>query len=119
MSMVYPIERVYKHPTNYILREYEDPGYEAMMVGLNERIAILKSRQRVLKTFTWIFAGALFFTLLIIILQGFSVGGFSLDTTTINLLAGATVAEIGGLLGTAFAWLYAQQRDRKETQAPS
>lgn len=94
---------------NFIQREYEDPEYDKHIQDLNERIQILESQRRVLNTFIWIFAGALLFTLSIITLQGFSIGGFNLDTTTINLLAGATIAEIAGLLGTAFAWLYAKR----------
>jgi len=46
------------------------------------------------------------FTLLVIVLEAFNVGGFDLETTTINILATSILAEAVGLVGIAFKWLF-------------
>ena len=91
---------------NWITREYDDPEYEAQIQSLKERIQILEDRRRVLYIFIGIFSAALFVTFLIIILQSFNIT--KLDTSTINILATATIGQIAGLLYIAYKWLYAQ-----------
>jgi hypothetical protein len=56
-----------------------------------------------LKTFTWFFGIAFFFTLLIIIALGFHIWGFTLPDALVIGLRVATVGEIVGLIGTFLA----------------
>ena len=58
-----------------------------------------------------IFAFLVVFTGSIIILHGFSIGGLNLDTTTVNILATATIAEVAGLLTIALKWLFDTTKD--------
>ncbi len=52
-----------------------------------------------LNTLVWVFLGAFGFTLLVLVLQGFHLWGFDLDTSIVQMLGVATIGEIGGLIG--------------------
>lgn len=106
-------ERETLEPKNWILRDYEDPDYEKKILDLQRQVAELhefhiriQDRTVLLRTLTIIFGGGLGFSLACVILYGFKLWGFSLDASTVNLLVGATLGEIAGLLGIVYAALF-------------
>jgi hypothetical protein len=105
------VERL--EPTNYILREYEDPEYDRKILELQRQIIELQelrkqiqNRSLLLWTLTIVFGGCLFFSLVIVILHGFKIAGFSLDITTMNILVAGTLGELAGLLGVGYGALF-------------
>jgi hypothetical protein len=63
-----------------------------------------------------IFAILIPITLVVIIADGLRLFGIDIDTTTINLLAAATIAEVAGLLAIGVGWLFRDSggKSRKE-----
>ncbi len=53
-----------------------------------------------LNTLVWVFLGVFVFTLFVLILQGFHLWGFNLETSIVQMLGVATIGEIGGFIGT-------------------
>jgi hypothetical protein len=95
------------------LREYDDLDYDQKILELQRQILELQdlhaqmlNRSRLLWTLTLVFGGCLAFSLAIVLLHGFKVGGFSLDVTTLNILVTATLGEIAGLLGIGYGALF-------------
>jgi len=103
-------DREILQPKNWILQEYDDLDYQETKIKLEERIQILESRERVLKIFTILFAVALFLSFLAVFLKGFSIRGFSLETSTIDLLVKGIIAEVAVLLGIGISWLYSHRK---------
>jgi hypothetical protein len=58
----------------------------------------IDSLERILTTLIWVFVGAIILTFAAIFFEGFHVGGFSLETSVLLLLGGATIGEAAGLL---------------------
>jgi hypothetical protein len=100
-------------PKNFILREYEDPEYDQKILDLQRQVIELqelssqiKNRSLLLWTLTVVFGGCLFFSLVIVLLHGFKVAGFSLDVTTMNILVTGTLGELAGLLAVGYGALF-------------
>jgi hypothetical protein len=55
-------------------------------------------QQQIITFLLWAYGFLLVATMGIFYLQGFRVGGFSLDAALLKWLGGATIGEIGGLL---------------------
>lgn len=79
---------------------------ESQKAELEQKLRMARGQERTLLVLIAVFTGLILFTVSLILLDGFNLWGFKLDTTTLNLLAGATIAEVAGLLGIAFRWLY-------------
>lgn len=103
-------EKANLNPTNYLLPDEpyrptwgsisdEQERIERIRFERYLRIAQLQTQGDILKLLGFFFGGAILFTLVIIILQGFKLWGFVLDTSTINLIGAATIGEVAGLLG--------------------
>ena len=61
------------------------------------------------KALTFLFtaySGLLIFTAGVIIMQGFRVGGFNLDSEFLHWLGGATIGEVGGLAALVYGAVY-------------
>jgi hypothetical protein len=99
-------------PGNWITRDAE-LDYEERMLEVQRQIAELqelhlqiRDRTALLWTLTIIFGGGLGFSLACIIAQAVRLGGFNLEVSTINILAGATLGEVAGLLGIVYGALF-------------
>lgn len=79
---------------------------EVFAQKLNHEIAVNKILGYVLGALTVIFTISAIFTGSVVLLAGFNVRGFQLETSTINLLIGVTIAEVAGLIVTLLGiWL--------------
>ena len=56
------------------------------------------------------YGGVLIATILIILLQGFKVWGFSLEPSFLNWLGGATIGELAGLLALAVGAVFPRHK---------
>ena len=75
---------------------------------LEHEIDLIKIMGKVLAALAVIFAISAIFTGSVVLLAGFNVSGFQLETSTINLLIGVTIAEVTGLIVTLLGfWLRA------------
>ncbi|OGO63978.1 MAG: hypothetical protein A2Z45_10845 [Chloroflexi bacterium RBG_19FT_COMBO_55_16] len=84
---------------------------EQQNAKLEEKLRNIGRQERILIILTVFFTGLIVFTLGLILLDGFNIGGFSLDTTTLNLLAGTTVAEVAGLLAIALRGIFKSKQE--------
>lgn len=75
-------------------QEREDIELEKLKVELSERAKILN-------ILAYALPGLISLTLVIIVMDGFRLWGFDLDTTTANILAGTVIPEALGLLAIA------------------
>jgi hypothetical protein len=88
----------------WFMRE-EQLEYDLKQVELDVRRQELEAQvkrdallARMLIILTWVFVSLLAATLAVFVLQGFQIGGFSLDREVLLLLGGATIGEVAGLL---------------------
>jgi uncharacterized membrane protein YqjE len=99
-------------PKPWFIREAEldleqrEIRLEKQKAELEEQLRNMQRQDRVLMILTLIFTALIVFSLVIILLNGFGIGGFQIDTTTLNLLAGSTIAEVAGLLAIALRGIF-------------
>jgi len=89
---------------SYIAREVETEvrqkeiyieDQEAEMIG---RRHMTERQEKLFTILVYAFPVSVAFTLIVVLLDGLHIGGLDVDTSTVNLLIGATIAEIAGLL---------------------
>jgi hypothetical protein len=97
-------------PKHYFV-EKDRQELEAVELDLVERRRRMDRQDQVLNNLTWIFSGLTVFTLTIILLHGFQLGGFALEENLIIMLGAATVGEVAGLLAIAINALYQSRRE--------
>jgi hypothetical protein len=79
---------------------------EKFVQKLKHEIVVIKILGYVLVALTIVFTISAIFTGSVVLLAGFNVSGFQLETSTINLLIGVTIAEVAGLIVTLLGiWL--------------
>jgi hypothetical protein len=91
-------------PTSYIAREVETEirqkelyieGQETELLG---RQHLRKRQENLFTILVYAFPISVAFTLIVVLLDGLHIANLDIDTSTINYLIGATIAEIAGLL---------------------
>ena len=76
-------------------KELEVEEQESRLVG---KIQMTSRQERLFAILVYAFPVSVIFTLMLVVLDGYSMGGFDVDTSTVNRLIAATIAEIAGLL---------------------
>lgn len=76
------------------------------LAKLEETIQGINRRALLSLVIILVFGLIMLFTLFIIILDGFRIGGFELDQTSANILAGSLLVEVIGLVGLQLRVLY-------------
>lgn len=74
-----------------------------------------ESQERILTITTWVFVGAIIFTCVIFVFQGFRVWGFNLDTSVLIRLGDATIGAVVGLLGIIIRAIFGLRQERSQT----
>jgi hypothetical protein len=96
--------REYLSPHSYIAREVEteirqkELSIEDREAEIAGRRQLTARQERLFRVLVYAFPISVVFTLGVVVLDGLHVANLDVDTTTVNLLIGATIAEIAGLL---------------------
>jgi hypothetical protein len=106
-------------PSNYILEEIQRQERAQEAEVAQKELAVEEARKkielqmRLINFLAIIFFAAFLVTTLVILCQGFGIWGFNLDQTTINILAGAVIGEIAGLLTILINNSFRQEKEDK------
>ena len=81
-----------------------------------EALSTIALRRRALMFLFWAYGGLLAMTVVIILLQGFHLFGFALQTSFLNWLGGVTLTEVASLAAIVYRFLFTRisHRDKKE-----
>lgn len=99
-------------------KEFRKEGSEALQVkefstksiDIREREHMMQWQGTTTKFLLSAYGSLLFFTMLIIFLQGFKAWGFQLESAFLHWLGGTTIGEVGGLALLVYGFFFKKPR---------
>ncbi|MBI5779634.1 MAG: hypothetical protein HZA49_09305 [Planctomycetes bacterium] len=84
--------------------------FSSKSIDIREREHMMQWQGTTTKFLLSAYGALLFFTILIIFLQGFKAWGFQLESAFLHWLGGATIGEVGGLALLVYGFFFKKPR---------